>query len=145
MKLDGHATITNKAIVKFNTRIKSNKNQIVSKKVSQLPIFNTWDIKLQPDSNSLDNTLISAFILSQEWSLFREGLQPLKKGFLTRETVAVDLELFKLPAHKYDYGQKYHYLRRKDPSKSVKDAHKECNDFIYNQSVLWIRLTMSLI
>ncbi len=83
---------------------------------------------------------ISAYILVQETSIFREGLQPLKYGYLTREVVAVDLEPSKLLWHVLDYGQKYHFLRRNDSKVSIKDAHEECVEFIYQHIANWISI-----
>ncbi len=141
MKLDGHAKITTQALNEFKARCYKATDLFLRTKVCKLPQFGTWDINWKDvSSNKIDNTRISAYVIIQEASIFREGFQPLKYGYLTREVVAVDVELWKLPFHWFNGGQKYHFLRRNDSEVTVKEAHDECVKFIYKHAANWISM-----
>jgi len=89
-------------------------------------------------SNDKDNTRLLYFIAAQELSWFSDStLVSLKRGFLTREVVAVDLEPFKLPYHFRDMGQKYHFMRISQ-EQSNSDALEDAANLIRQKARKWL-------
>lgn len=140
MKLDGHARLTNRAIQTFKMRCSKATDIFLKEKICQLPQFSTFNIDWQDwkGSNDVDNSNLVNFIIAQELSIFGESFHKLERGYLTREVVAVDLEPFKLRYHFLNSGQKYHFMRRATGA-TIKEAHKECIEFIYTEATNWVK------
>ena len=140
MKLDGHAKLTNGAIQSFRNRCTQASDKFLRESVCRSPQFNTLNVKWQDAkrSNSKDNDKMLYFIAAQELSLISESMHSLKSGYLTRETVAVDLEPLKLPFHILDVGQKYHFMRIGD-KQTVQSAHQEASQLIRDKAEAWLK------
>ena len=139
MKLDGHAKLTNSAIESYSSKCEKSTSLVIDKKLcksAQFSILNkSWvDSKT---SNETDNNMMTQYIVLQELSIFGERSLSLKKGYLVREVVAVDLEPMKLRHHFLDSGQKYHFMRRSVDA-TIHQAHAECVLFIKESISKWI-------
>ncbi len=145
MKLDGHAKLTNSAIRAFKSRCSKSTDVFFREKMCQLPQFSIWNINWDGvDSNKNDNRFLIKYIIAQELAVFGEFSHKIGNGYLTREVVAVDLEPLKLPYHRFDFGQKYHFMRRASGA-TVKDAHRECVELIRKEAMNWIKLMMQIL
>jgi len=139
MKLDGHAKLTNSAIRAFKSRCSESTNVFFREKICHLPQFNTWNINWQGEnSNENDNINLFKYVIGQEISVLGESFHQISRGYLTREVVAVDLEPPLVFGHKFDWGQKYHFMRRESGA-TVKGAHSEATALIKKETMNWIR------
>lgn len=141
MKLDGHAKLTNNAMLSFKSRCEQATSLLFNHKLcksTQFSVLNTkWEDK--ENSNEIDNDMMVKYIVLQELSIFGERSLSLQKGYLTREVVSVDLEPMKLRHHYLDSGQKFHFMRRSSAA-TVHQAHAECVTFIKDSVSNWIAL-----
>jgi len=145
MKLDGHAKLTNSAIRAFKSRCSESTNIFFREKMCQLPQFNTWNINWgSNNSNEKDNGNLVKYIIAQELSVIGESLHQIGRGYLTREVVAVDLEPPLVLGHFWNWGQKYHFMRRTSGA-TVKDAHREATALIKKETMNWIRSMMHVL
>ncbi len=147
MKLDGHAKLTNSAIRAFKARCSKSTDVFFREKLCHLPQFNLWNISWNgTNSNENDNKNLVKYIIAQELSVFGESFHQIDQGYLTREVVAVDLEPSLILGHKFDWGQKYHFMRRESGSgTSVKNAHSEAIALIKKETMNWIRSMMHVL
>ena len=145
MKLDGHAKLTNSAISAFKARCSKSTDIFFREKMCHLPQFSTWDINWDDtSSNKDDNHFLIKYIIVQELAVFGELSHKIKEGYLTREVVAVDLEPPLVFGHYWNWGQKYHFMRRSSGA-TVKDAHKEAIELIRKEAMNWIRLMIRVL
>ena len=145
MKLDGHAKLTNSAIRAFKSRCSKSTDVFFREKMCQLPQFSTWNINWdRVSSNENDNINLAKYIVAQELSAFGETSHKINAGYLTREVVAVDMEPPLVFGHFFNWGQKYHFMRRASGA-TVKDAHKEAVDLIKKETMSWISSMMHVL
>jgi len=145
MKLDGHAKLTNSAIRAFKTRCSKSTNVFFREKMCHLPQFSVWNINWSDvSSNKKDNNFLIKYIIAQELSVFGESSHKIGRGYLTREVVGVDLEPPLVLGHLFNWGQKYHFMRRAS-GETVKDAHREAIDLIKKETMNWISSMMNVL
>ncbi|MCI0507639.1 MAG: hypothetical protein L0Z73_16225 [Gammaproteobacteria bacterium] len=139
MKLDGHAKLTNAAILSFSVNCAKATEILQKDTMCRLPQFSTLNIDWKDwmNSNEKDNSNLAYYLAVQEASIIGESMHPLQRGYLTRETVAVDIEPLKLPLHVLASGQKYHFMRDKS-DKTVKNAYNKASAFVHANAQRWV-------
>jgi hypothetical protein len=141
MKLDGHAKLTNSAMISYKSKCAMATSILLNHKLCRSTQFSTLNKNWADGENSNvdDNDMMTKYIIIQELSIFGEGALGLKQGYLVREVVAVDLEPMKLRHHFLDAGQKFHFMRR-STKPNISLAHEECVGFIKESITKWISL-----
>ena len=140
MKPDGHAKITNAAVSEFRLRCSKASIGLFKNLVCKLPQYSTWELPWNEPgrSNLIDSTFVSYLIISQEfgdlaWGI-GENTHLLSNGYITRETVAVDIEY--ISSHFKDSEQRFHFMR--PTNQTVKKAYEESVDFIKTRAEIWL-------
>ncbi|VAW56480.1 hypothetical protein MNBD_GAMMA07-600 [hydrothermal vent metagenome] len=105
-----------------------------------LPQFSLWNIYWNDaSSNEKDNMDLFWHIIQQELSIFGKLFSHIERGYLTRKVASVDIELPQVLGHRYDWGQKYHFMRRASGA-TIQEAHQESVDFIKQETIAWIKI-----